>query len=203
MKSKSKSTHIPKAAPSFIKKVQPSEASLEKIRARLREARSIEKQISSMSEDVDGLKKDLNSLRHETLPDMFIEVGIDNLGIPAEGNLPGYDFKLSPYYRANIGADWPSDRRQQAFDYLEKRGDGDLIKTTITVLLPRDQRKMSKKIEVFLRKLKVNYSVDLSVPWSTLTAYVKEQIEKNDAVLPLETLGAQVGNVVKMNERKN
>ena len=200
-----KSAQQPKhtSAPSFIKKAAPSEDVLEKIRQKLREARDTERRMSDMSESLKEQTKLLQGLRHETLPDMFIQAGIDNLGIPAEGNLPGYDFELKPFYRANIAADWPEDRRREAFDFLEKSGNGDLIKTTIVILIPRDERAKAKKVQSALKKLKVNYEVDLSVPWGTLTAYVKEQIEKHDAVLPLDKLGAQVGTVVKMTQRKS
>lgn len=190
------------AAPSFIRKAAPSENSLEKIRDKLREARDVTRKINDTEESLKLLKKDLHSLRHETLPDMFNEVGIDQLGLPPEGNMPGYDCNLGPYYHANIAADWPQDKRTEAFAYIEKRGDGDLIKTEITILIPRDERKKAKKVESALKKMKVNYTVDLSIPWATLTAYVKEQIEKHDAILPLDTLGAQVGSVVKLNQRK-
>jgi hypothetical protein len=192
-----------KSAPAFIERAEPSADVLEKIRQKLREARDAERRMSDMSESLKEQTKLLQGLRHETLPDLFIDAGIDNLGIPAEGNLPGYDFELKPFYRANIAADWPQERRKQAFDFLEQRGDGDLIKTTIVVLIPRDQRAKAKKVESALKKLKVNYEIDLSVPWGTLTAWIKEQIEKHDATLPLETLGAQVGTVVKMTQRKS
>lgn len=190
------------AAPSFIKKSAPSESSLEKIRDKLREARNTVRQIYDAEETVKTLKKDYVTLRHETLPNMFMEAGIDQLGLPPEGNMPGYDCNLGAYYHANIAADWPADKRKEAFDFIDKRGDGDLIKTEITILIPRDERKKAKKVESALKKLKVNYTVDLSIPWSTLTAYVKEQIEKHDAILPLDTLGAQVGSVVKLTQRK-
>jgi hypothetical protein len=52
------------------------------------------------------------------------------------------------------------------------------------------------------RKLEVSYSSKLSVPWNTLTAFVKEQVEKG-AVLPLDILGATVGRVVKLKARKD
>jgi hypothetical protein len=39
------------------------------------------------------------------------------------------------------------------------------------------------------------------VHWKTLTAFVKEQVRQGSP-LPLETLGATVGKVVKIKERK-
>ena len=190
------------AAPTFVRKAAPSDATLEKIRAQLRIARDKVKQLADLTETSKEVSKELNTLHHETLPDMFQEVGIDQLGLPTEGNNAGCDFQLKPFYRANIAADWAPERRQEAFDYLDEEGHGDLIKTTITVFLPRDERAKAKAIEKFLISKKVEYAIDLNIPWATLTAFVKEQIEKHDAILPLDKLGAQVGNVVKMKERK-
>ena len=43
--------------------------------------------------------------------------------------------------------------------------------------------------------------VAMGVPWTTLTALVKEQVEQGEPV-PLDTLGATVGQVAKITKRK-
>jgi hypothetical protein len=126
----------------------------------------------------------------------------ENLGLPAEGNKPAYDAKLAPYFRANIAADWDAERRVKAFKELEKRGAQDLIKTEITVLVPREDRQKVKAIEAALKKLKAEYEINLSVPHTTLTAWVREQIVEHKKAIPLDVFGAQVGMVVNMRERK-
>ena len=44
-------------------------------------------------------------------------------------------------------------------------------------------------------------SIAQSVPWNTLTAFVKEQVEAG-TVIDLKKLGATVGQVVKLKKRK-
>ena len=44
--------------------------------------------------------------------------------------------------------------------------------------------------------------LELTVPWNTLTSYVREQVEGDHPPLDLEILGATAGQVVKIKKRK-
>lgn len=184
-------------------RVAPSEDSLEKVRQVLRDARDAERLKADLEERLKTVNENVFKLKHVTLPDLFDEVGIDKLGLPAEGNLPAYDTELKPYYKAAILADWEPERRQKAFDYLDRVKAGDLIKSVYIVALPRGNRAIAKKVQAALKKLKVEFTTDLSVPWNTLTAWVKESIEKHNTTPDLDALGATVGKVVNLKERKN
>ena len=180
----------------------PSEDKLEKVRTFLREARDIDRQIMDLEDALKVKNARKLELIQKELPDLYDEAGIDNLGLPAEGNLPAYDCKLGPYYKASISADWPEEDRAKAFAYLEKQGASDLIKSTYVVLLPRGKRAIAIKVEAALKKLGVEFSEKLDVPWNTLTAWLKEQVEKHKTTPELDLLGATVGRVVKLKERK-
>lgn len=180
----------------------PSEDRLEKVRVILRQARDTERRIVDLEAALKEAKGQVLELKQKTLPDLFDEAGIDNLGLPAEGNLPAYDCKLGPYYHANIGAEWEEERRQAAFKYLEDQGSGDLIKSAYIVLVPRGKRAFAKKVEAALTKLGAEFTSKLDVPWNTLTAWVKEQVEKKNNTPDLAVLGATVGRVVSLKERK-
>jgi hypothetical protein len=175
-----------------------SKDKLDAVRAKVKEARDIDFSIQSLNERLSLLSKRKQELVHNELPDLFQDAKIDVLGIEPEGNMPGYDTELKDFYHANI----PEARRDEAFAWLDKNKHGDMIKTVITVELGRGDRKTAKAVEQALRKLEVSYSSKLSVPWNTLTAFVKEQVEKG-AVLPLDILGATVGRVVKLKARKD
>lgn len=183
-------------------KTAPSEDRLEKVRIVLRSARDKDREINDLEARTKELKAQVLELKQKTLPDIYDEASIDNLGLPAEGNLPAYDCKLEPYYHANISADWEPEKREAAFAYLDKTGSGDLIKSVYVVALPRGNRKLAIAVQAALKKLKVDFSTDLSVPWNTLTAWVKEQVEKKNTTPNLDVLGATVGRVVKLKERK-
>jgi hypothetical protein len=180
----------------------PSDDSLERVRVVLRKTRDLDREIADLEARAKEAKGQVLELKQRTLPDIYDEVGIDNLGLPAEGNLPAYDCKLEPYYHASIGTDWESERRVKAFNYLEEVNAGDLIKSVYIVAVPRGKRKVAIAVQKALEKLNVEFSTDLSVPWNTLTAWVKEQIEKKNTTPNLDVLGATVGRVVKLKERK-
>lgn len=183
-------------------KVAPSESSLERVRAILREARDKDREIADLEERTKTAKAVVLDLKQKKLPDIYDEVGIDNLGLPAEGNMPAYDCPLEPYYHANISVDWEEDKRAAAFAYLDGINAGDLIKSVFIVALPRGNRKIALAVEKALGKLRVEFTTDLSVPWNTLTAWVKEQVEKRNTTPNLDLIGATVGRVVKLKQRK-
>lgn len=182
----------------------PTEASLEVVRRHIREVRDNARQIADLETRLKELGEAQVKLTQRTLPDLFNEVGIDQLGIPAEGNLPAYDAKLTPFYHANIAADWPEEKQAAAFDYLAAKGTGgeDLIRTVITVSLGKGEHKTAQKVIAGLKKSGIAYTVKQAVPWNTLTAWVKEQIEKHQTTPKLDLIGATVGDVVKLKERK-
>lgn len=178
---------------------KPTENQLEKVRDAVRRARDIDFKMSELSEQQRALGAEKQEMLHRTLPDLFDEVGIRGIDLEAEGNMPGYDTEVRPYYHANIR----DENAEAAFAWLEKEGHGDLIKTVITVELGRGERKLARAVESALKKLKVDYGRKLGVPWNTLTAFVKEQIEDHGTTPPLDLLGATVGRVVKLKERKD
>ena len=178
--------------------IQPREDKLEALRLVVRAHRDLMDRIAALEEELKAARKSKWDMESRTLPDMFGEAGVDHVGIPAEGNMPSYDAVLSPYYHANI----PPDQKEEAFEWLEREGHGDIIKTTVRVELGRGEREKAKTLENWLQRVGIEYSRDLGVPWNTLTAWLKEQIEKGNHIPPLSLIGATVGHIVRLKERK-
>ena len=178
--------------------IQPREDKLEALRLVVRAHRDLMDRIASLEEEVKQARKTKWEMESQTLPDMFNEAGVDRVGIPAEGNMPSYDAVLAPYYHANI----PPESKEEACIWLDDHGHGDLIKTTVRVELGREEREKAKQVESMLQELGVNYSQDLGVHWKTLTAWLQEQIEKQNPIPPLTIIGAVVGHIVRLKERK-
>ena len=172
---------------------------LEHVRDAVRRQLSLQQRIQDLTEENKILNKKLTDMSMHELPDLFNEAQIDHVGLAAEGNQPAYDAKLSPYYHANI----PADRASEAFAWLDANGHGDLIKNVITIELGRGDNETAKKVMAALKKLDVDYSTKLTVPWNTLTAFVREQVEKYNKIPPLDILGAVIGQIVKLKERKS
>ena len=168
------------------------------------EARVLEREIADLNERLADKSASLRQIYHAKLPDLMLAAGIDHIGLPAVGNLPAMDAEMKPYYSASIAASWPDDRKAAAFKYLESLGSGDLIKTQVTAAYARGKLAEAKKVAAQLSKKK-GVSVDLkqTVHTQTLTAWLKEQVEKHNKTPNLELIGGTVGRVVKLSERKD
>ena len=190
-------------APSFVKaRPAPSEDALNALRKKLARVRDISLEIADLAQRIENLKAELNLLQNQELPKEMEDIGIDRLGLAAEGNLPAYDAELRSFYEANIKADWPQERRAAGFKYLDSTGNGDLIKTAVSVHLPRDERAKAKALIAQLKKSGFTVEVNESVHNQTLKAWLKEEVEKRHNIPDLEKIGGHIGRIVRLKERK-
>jgi len=152
----------------------------------------------------------ITNAEFERLPALMDELGVSRFDLPPDGNHPGVSLEVKPHYHANIAADWPEEKRSAAFRALTDAGHGDLIRTEVTISLPREDHARLAKLTAGLEKAKLNFSVKESVHFGTLTAWVREQLEAVAAIPhkqkqkealaalpPLEVIGARVGRVCR------
>ena len=187
-----------RAAVAAHKKPATSDDALDKLRERVRRCRDLLQEIHATEERVAAAKRELNAITMSELPDLFDEHGVTSVGIPEEGNSPAYTAEAKPYYNAKIR----DENAEEAFSWLDAHGHGDLIKNMFSVEFGRTENKAADTLRAVLEKMDVDYLQKKTVPWNTLTAFVREQIEKHNATLPLDLLGATVGRVVKLKEKK-
>ena len=172
---------------------------LDHVRNAVKKQLALQQRIADLTEESKLLSKQLTDMAMRELPDLFNEIQVDKVGLAAEGNQPAYDAVLSPYYHANI----PQDRQTEAFAWLDKEGHGDIIKNVITIELGRGENEKAEQITYMLDEFEIEYTRKLTVPWNTLTAFVREQVEKYNRIPPLDILGAVIGQIVKLKERKS
>jgi hypothetical protein len=178
-------------------------ATLNAVTRKAHEARDLELEAEDLERRLKDTKQALRSIYHEELPTLMDQAQTDRIGVPAEGNMPAYDLRLSPFYRAVIPANWSPEQRANAFQALTDLGHADLIKTEVTIMLPRERREDYHKLTDALAALNLTPDIKETVHWKTLTAWLQEQFEHGNPLPPLEAIGAEVGRVVKMTERKN
>lgn len=182
------------------------------------EARDVELEISSMEEAVKRKRERLNQLCQKEMVDLMTELGLDKIGVSGRGNEPARDYRLVPYYSANIAASWPPERREAGFKFITKMGAEALIKTEVSVLFPKGGLKAAQKLAKSAKKLSVPIvgkskkkikqpvSVELikAVPSGSLKSWLKEYYERGRSlsISDLEKIGASVGRIVKPEERK-
>lgn len=179
---------------------------LDRLRAAASEARDLDLRLRDLEAEVADVKSRLTNLHRDKLPELLDDAGLDRIGVPAAGNKPAIDFVLRPYFSAAIAASWPEARRGLAFAWLREHRAGDLIKTEVTARFPKGSEAEARAAAAALEaSAGVPVEVKTSVHSQTLTAWLREIYERRHQALStedLETIGASVGRVVKIDERR-
>lgn len=171
---------------------------LEIIKKKIVEMRDLERDNAELSEKLSANNARLKALRDKEIVDVLDEAKLTGFTLAAEGNNPPFEVEIIPYYHANI----PEDNAEEAYEWLRSKNHGDIIKATYTISFGRGQNKQQRAFESLLKKNKIEFDYKYGVPWNTLTAFVKEQIEERKATLPLKLLGATIGRVAKIVKQK-
>jgi hypothetical protein len=125
-----------------------------------------------------------HELEFDIIPTLMHELQIKDITL--DGDI---ELRVGPFYRAAI----PEANRPKAFDWLRKHNFGGIIKHEIKTTFTTEQDKAAQELTKILKEHGWNYDDREAVHHMTLTAFVKEQIEKGNAKLPLDLLGAFVG----------
>lgn len=186
------------------KKPKINEDRLQRIREKIAIGRSLDADIEDHESRLKDLKKKRYELLTTELPTLFEGAGIDRLGLDASGNLPAYDARLKPHFKAVLPPKEEPERRQAALDLLSEKEAGDLSTTEVAVHFERGEEKKLAKLRSFLDKHRMHYLADTGVHWGMLTAWVKECFQSRRPLSQdeLTTLGATVGKIVELKKRK-
>jgi hypothetical protein len=180
---------------------EPTQDELANIRRLASEMRDAEIVIEELEERKKKLRDRIEEIKWHDLLDAMDKAGMRAMTLEGEGNLPAYEVRTGAYYHANIPADAPDAVRAPAFAWLQKHEPG-MLRNEIVLSFGKDSTKQQKAVQAALQKLKVPYSNKFGVPWNTLTAYIKEQIEEHDKTPPLELLCAKVGRIATIKKVK-
>lgn len=167
-------------------------------------ARDLELEIESQEQALKEKKADLESHYKKYLPDLMDLVGVDAIGVPPQGNKPGKDFKLRPYFSASIAARWPDEKRQEAFQVLKNHKAETLIKTEVIARLPKGSLKKAQQLIKAAKLLSISMEMKESVHSSTLKAWLKEIYDKGQSLTlkELEKIGGSVGRTCQPKDRE-
>ncbi len=170
-----------------------SQDKLDEIRALARTAQSLEMAVTEAEQRLNDLKRMRDRLIEGDLPELMDSVGIKSITVDAKGNLPEFTCAVKTVYSCNIGVNWEAERRRAAFDWLEDHGHGSLIKTEVSVPFSREDRDRVARFVEMLAQSNVHYSVKENVHPSTMTAWLREMVERRNETPPLDVLGGYVG----------
>lgn len=174
---------------------KPAGDKLDQLKAGVAKLRDMEFEQTTLTERLKVVGGDIRTMKEKTLVDLFDAAGTNIVGIEAEGNMPPYTCQMGDYYHANI----PEDKQGEAYEYLRKIKQEDLIKTTFTIAFGLREAKQADRFRRSLEKAGIEFSEKSGVPWNTLTSWFKAQHKKKPlTVKAMGLLGATVGRVVKV-----
>ena|SRR5579872_4155086 len=160
----------------------------------------LDRTIQRTEERLAELKRQKLELEQRTLPDMMDAAGVDRVGLADSA----MDMVVKPYYKAVL----PEERSEEAGDWLDQNGHGDLMRTVLSVEFGPGEHEHATNVETLIRSyfrgrndIQREPVKKRTVHWKTLTSFVKEQLTRGE-VLPLDILGATVGRVAKITPRK-
>lgn len=154
-------------------------------------------EVAALETRLKTVKSDLQRVEEHDLPEAMDAVGMEEFKLT-----DGTKIKISTFYNASISPD----RKDEAFEWLDERGHGGLIKTEVSLEFGRGELDVAREFMVWLKSEKPDLSPEFaqSVHWQTLRAFVREQIESptEDATLPLDLFGVFIGRKAKLTPPK-
>lgn len=186
-------------------KPEPTANDLAALRAKAAKVRDDLLELSDLEAKVEAVKNRITQAKTKELPDTMEELGITRLDLPADGNLPAYSMQSKPYYRASIAAAWPIEQKAKAYGYLASKGAADLLATEVVITFGRGDKDKAKELLTLLRTYRSETmpegfkpEVSQGIPHTTLTAWLKEQVETYKTMPDLAIIGGSVGRIVDL-----
>lgn len=195
-------TAAPVTAEEMREDAAPPKDKLVILRAEVAKLRDLKLELADLEERTADVKARIREIETRTLVDLFDDADVNICGVPAIGNAPPFEVTLADIHHANI----PEESKKAAFAYLNKSGNGDLIKTTFTIAFGMGEAKATERFMRSLDKANIPYSAKQGVPWNSLTAWFKAEHKRRPlSPTTMGILGAsitRVANVVKPKKEK-
>ena len=176
------------------------------IRNRARQLRDAYLKKNDLESQIKSVDQSIKKIERDELPEMFTNAGISSVTVEASGNHPAFVAERSTVYTAKI----PDDKRQDAFQWLEQHGHGDLVKSVINIYFGMQEHEKYLEVikllsshvsELFPKDRSIQFYTNESVHHQTLKAFVKREVQDGH-LIPFDLLGAYIFDEVKIKEEK-
>lgn len=142
--------------------------SLERLQGLGQKVVDLTREIEELEAQVALKKQERYRIRTRDMIDLMDEAGVTIVGVGAVTFVPEVE------YHASV----PEKRRDEAHDYLERIGAGDLIDRQLVVSFPREFADEAARLAEYVR---LNYQMaqteqKRAVPWARLTSWFKEYV---------------------------
>ena len=169
-------------------KPEVSEISLKTLTDKANKMVELEQLVEEKQASLKSTQKELKTLSEEDIPALLSEVGLSEITLTN-----GKKISTSAYYYGRI----TEHNQQEAFEWLQDNGHGDIIKNVVSVSFGRDEDVNAEKL---LSNLQDNGYTTNGKKWvepMTLKAFIREQVEGGND-LPLETFNVYVGQKTRI-----
>lgn len=163
------------------------------IRKKALELRDSYLQKADLESQLKDLSRKITVVERDELPSMFTQAGVSSITVEADGNHPAFVAERTTVYTAKI----PDEKRQDAFQWFEQQGHGDLVKSHIDIIFGMQEHEERLRVMKLLSDNKVEYYTNESVHHSTLKAFVKRELQAG-RIIPMDLLGAFIFEEVKI-----
>ena len=169
-------------------KPEVSEISLKTLTDKANKMVELEQLVEEKQASLKSTQKELKTLSEEDIPALLSEVGLSEITLTN-----GKKISTSAYYYGRI----TEHNQQEAFEWLQDNGHGDIIKNVVSVSFGRDEDVNAEKL---LSNLQDNGYTTNGKKWvepMTLKAFIREQVESGND-LPLEPFNVYIGQKTRI-----
>jgi hypothetical protein len=150
------------------------------------EQAEIEECLKKVNDKIKGIER-------KDLPDLFSKAKISSVTVEADGNHPAFVAERGTVYTAKI----PDEKRQEAFQWFEQQGHGDLVKSIISIVFGMQEHEERLRVMELLSNNDIEYWNNESIHAMTLKAFIKREL-KAGRIIPHDLLGVFVFDEVKI-----
>ena len=161
---------------------------LYEISSMVRNQVKLEQEIANLNTTLAAKAEQLKNLAEVMIPDAMLQLGLSELKLST-----GETVSIKKFYSAKI----PEEQQEQAFAWLRKTGNDDIIKNNIALTFGKGEDDLAREVAMMLVKKGLQPEQKVFVHPMTLKSFVKERIESGEE-LPYELFGVFVGNKTKI-----
>lgn len=138
--------------------------------------------VEEQEEKLKQAKEHARTLREETIPSAMQELGLESLSLST-----GQKLSVVQEVYASI----PANNKSAAYQWLDSNGFGGLIKVEVSTKFAKGEKDAAVELYKELSERGLEMDLEESVHAQTLKAFLKEQLAKGNAELPLDLFGAR------------
>lgn len=165
----------------------------EALQRAIEEAIAQEQLVEKLEDDLKAAKQLLYAYRSRTIPDILMELGVDEL------TFHGWKIKVDDFVGGNLPTD--PQKREHAIQLLHEYGADSLLKVEVKANFGKGESLLAREVESMLRNAGYDPEYKESIHSQTLQAFARQRLRDGDPI-DAEGLGLMIGKVAKLKQVK-